>query len=163
MARSTFFKIIDKLQSTLVKQNIKYYRSIPIEIRVSCVIYKLAHGYNFLICNKLFMIGKSTVSLILHEFVVAFNLTFSKLVSWLKGPEMQKMMEDFKLLCDLPNVHNVINGTHLLIYIKPSIPYPEDNYYHKFGGYSMVAQVVVEFNKRFITTYIDLLRSMNNS
>jgi hypothetical protein len=72
-------------------------------------------------------------------------------------------MEDFKLLCGLPNVHDVMDGTHLLIYTKPSITYPKDYYYHKFGGYSMVAQIVVDFSKRFINTCIDLLGSMNNS
>jgi hypothetical protein len=60
-------------------------------------------------------------------------------------------------------VHGVIDGTHLLIYTKPSIPYLEDYYYHKFGGYSMVAQVLVDFNKRFIDTCIDLLGIVNNS
>jgi hypothetical protein len=133
------FKIVDKLQLILMKQNTKYRRSIPIEIHVSCVIYKFPHSYNFLICNKLFVIGKSTISLIVHEVVVAFNLTFRKLISWLEGPKMQKMMENFELLCNLPNVLTVNDGTHLLIYTKPSILYLGDYYYHKFGGYSMVA------------------------
>ncbi len=90
MSKSTFFEIIDKLQPTLVKENIQYCRSIPIEIRVLCVIYKLAHSCNFLICSKLFTIRKSIVSLIFHEFVVAFHFTFRKLISWLEGPKMQK-------------------------------------------------------------------------
>jgi hypothetical protein len=37
---------------------------------MSCAIYKLAHGANFLICSKLFAIGKSTTTLVLHEVVV---------------------------------------------------------------------------------------------
>jgi hypothetical protein len=43
-----------------------------------------------LICSKLFTIRKSIVSLIFHEFVVAFHFTFRKLISWLEGPKMQK-------------------------------------------------------------------------
>jgi len=76
------------------------YKSLG-EICVCCVIYKLVHGCNFLIHIKLFAIDKPIVSLILHEFVVATNLVFKKLIFWPKGHEMQKMMEDFKMLCDL--------------------------------------------------------------
>jgi hypothetical protein len=61
----------------LTKQNTQYQSAIHVEIWVSCAIYKLAHGVNFLICNKLFAIGKSIVSLMLHEFVEVAN-TFSR-------------------------------------------------------------------------------------
>jgi hypothetical protein len=38
--------------------------------------YKLTHGMNFFICNELFAIEKSIVSLMLHEFMVALNDIF---------------------------------------------------------------------------------------
>ncbi len=58
------------------------------EIHVSCVIYKFAHDYNFLICNELFAIRKFTVSLVLHEFVVVMNIVFKKLISLPMGVDM---------------------------------------------------------------------------
>jgi hypothetical protein len=75
--KSTLFGIVNKFQLTLKKQNTKYHKSIPIEIHVYCAIYKLTHGYNFMICNKLFAIGKSIIYLILQEFVVPTNLARS--------------------------------------------------------------------------------------
>jgi hypothetical protein len=116
----------------------------------------------FLIRIKLFAIDKPIVSLILHEFVVATNLVFKKLIFWPEGHEMQKMMEDFKVLCDLLSMQGAIDGTRLLIF-KPSILYHEDYYYHKSKGYSMVAQAMVDSNKIFMYIYISLLGNVNDS
>jgi hypothetical protein len=94
---------------------------------MTCAIYTLAHGANFLICNKLFAIGKST-TLVLHEVVDVMNVIFKKLISWPNGVEIQVFMEDFK--CGLPNVQGAIDGTHIIIF-KPLTPYPKDYVYHK--------------------------------
>jgi hypothetical protein len=75
--------IIDKLKQTLMKKNTKYKNAILVEIHVSYVVYKFVHGYNFLIYNKLFAIGKFTISFVPHEFVDAMNVVFRKLISWL--------------------------------------------------------------------------------
>jgi hypothetical protein len=89
----------------------------------SCAIKKLALGYNFIICNELFAIGKSIISLVLCEFVVAMNVFFRKLISWLVGLEMHIVMEDLKN--GLPSIQGAINGTHILI-SKPSYnPFPK--------------------------------------
>ncbi len=73
MLKSTRFQIAHRLKPTLLK-NTKCIKAIHVEIYVSCVIYKLEHGYNFLICSKLFAIVKSIISLVLHEFVVLVNM-----------------------------------------------------------------------------------------
>jgi hypothetical protein len=70
-----------QIKVNIIEKNTKYIKIILVEIHVSCVIYKFAHGYNFLICNELFAIGKFTVSLVLHEFVVIMNIVFKKLIS----------------------------------------------------------------------------------
>ncbi len=57
------------------------------------------------------------------------------------GDRIQFVMIGFKSLCIMPNVMGAIDGTHICI-TKP-IGFPEDYYYHKIEGYSMVAQVVV--------------------
>jgi hypothetical protein len=51
---------------------------------------------------------------------------------------MQAVMASFKNLCGLPFVQGAINGTHIAI-SKPSSPFPKDYYYHKTGGYNIVA------------------------
>jgi hypothetical protein len=56
--------------------------------------------------------------------------------------------------CGLPNIHGAISGTHSVI---PK-PFVEDYYYHKSGGYSVVAQAVVDCDKQFLDLFVgDLL------
>lgn len=63
--------------------------------------------------------------------------------------KMSIIMNDFKQWCDLIYVQDAINGTHFLI-LKPSMPFPKENYYFKYGGYSIiVAHVVVDCKKMF--------------
>jgi len=118
------FHIVDELRPTLMKKNTKYINAILVEIYVSCVIYKLVHGYNFLICNELFTIGKSITSLVLHEFVDAVNVVFKKLISRLMGVEMCSVLNHFKIWCGLPNVQGVVDGIHLFI-LKPFYVFPK--------------------------------------
>jgi hypothetical protein len=81
---------------------------------MSCVIYKLAHGVIFLVCNEFFTIGKS-ISKLLHDFVVVVDLVFKKLIKWSMGVEMSSVMENFKQWCMLPNMHRTIDDTHIII------------------------------------------------
>jgi hypothetical protein len=46
-------------------------------VRVACALYKLVHGASLLICSKLFAMGKSTVSTVLHDVVHAVNTEFA--------------------------------------------------------------------------------------
>ncbi len=61
-----------------------------------CVIYKLAHGTNLLVCSELFVIGKLTISKMLHELMASMNLIYKKLIAWLMGVEMNGVMENFE-------------------------------------------------------------------
>lgn len=52
-----------------------YYRCIVlVSIKVACSLYKLTHGVNYHQCNEMFVIGKSSVNMVLHEFVIAINV-----------------------------------------------------------------------------------------
>lgn len=132
MPKSMLFHTVDELKPTLMKKNTKYKNAILVEICVSCVIYKLVHACNFLICNELFIIGKSITSLVLHEFVDAINVVFKKLISWPMGAELCSILNDFKLLCGLLNIQGAIDGIHFFI-SEPFMPFLEYYYYFKFG------------------------------
>jgi hypothetical protein len=82
---------------------------------MSCVTYKLAHGAKFLVCSELFAIGKLIISLVLHEFVKAINITFRKLISWPIGTKLNDAMESFKQWCGLLNAHGAMDGNHIII------------------------------------------------
>ncbi len=62
-----------------------------------CVIFKMVQGVNFLTCNELFAIGKLTIFLFLHEFVVTFISTYNDLINWLQGKTMTIVMDEFKV------------------------------------------------------------------
>jgi hypothetical protein len=61
---------------------------------------------------------KSTVSLVLHEFVYVVNSIYRGLISWLEGLAMILVMDEFKQWCGFPSVQGAIDGTHISIF-KP--------------------------------------------
>jgi hypothetical protein len=75
---------------------------------------------------------------------------------------MLVVMEEFMKLCGLLGVQGVIDSTHLSI-LKPQDVFIEDYYYHKIGGYNIVAQCVVDSNKNLIDVFMGLLGSVNDS
>jgi hypothetical protein len=53
---------------------ITQHRSVVlVSTRVACSLYKLAHAFEYLQCNKLFTIKKSTIHLVLPEIVHVVN------------------------------------------------------------------------------------------
>jgi hypothetical protein len=108
-------------------------------------------------CSELFAFDQSTVFLIIHEAVLMIDVVFKKINYWSNGNKMLIVMHEFKDWCGLPNIHGAIGRTHIAI-CKPSKPFVEDYYYHKSGGYSVVAQAMVDCNKQFLDLFVgDLL------
>ncbi len=50
---------------------------------------------------------------------------------------MEDVILEFKELCGIPNVHGVINNTHVTI-SKPKVVFVEDYSFHKTRRYSIV-------------------------
>jgi hypothetical protein len=48
--------------------------AILIGIKIACSIYKLTHIVDYLECNKLFVINKFSVNMVLHVFVTILML-----------------------------------------------------------------------------------------
>lgn len=115
MNKVMLFSIANHLRHVFQIQNTKYRQSILVEILVCCVIFKLAQGANFIICNELFTIGKLIVFLVLHEFVATFISTYNDLIIWPRGEAMAIVMDDFKVWCGFPSVQGAIDGTHISI------------------------------------------------
>jgi hypothetical protein len=74
---------------------------------------------------------------------------------------MAIVMDDFKVWCGFMSVQGAIDGMHISI-IKP-ILFPKNYYYHKLGGYSLVAQAIVNCKKRLIDVFVGLPRNVNDS
>ncbi len=73
---------------------------------------------------------------------------------------MKLVVDEFQAWCGLQNVQGAIDGTHISI-VNPST-YPEDYYYHKFGGYNVVAQAIVDCKKKIIDVFVSLLGCVND-
>lgn len=74
---------------------------------------------------------------------------------------MQVVMLDFKNWCGMPSVVGVIHGIHICI-AKPTSNFSKHYYYHKTKGYNIVAQVVVDNQKRFMDVFVGLLGNVND-
>ncbi len=145
-----------------MKTHTKHRKVVRVEIWISCVIYKVVHGINVLICNELFIVGESIVSFVLHEFVFIVNHVCKNLICWPKGRAMKIVMEEFRLWCGFPNVQGKIKSTHVsMLNLKGA--YAKDYYYHKTSAYNIVVQVVVDYNKSwFIDVCVGLPDGVND-
>jgi hypothetical protein len=70
-------------------------------------------------------------------------------------------MFDFKNWCGMPNMMGAIDRTHVSI-TKPFSVYYENHFFHKKKVYSVVAQSMVNNQKKFMDVYVGLLQSTND-
>ncbi len=106
MSKLTLFKIANQLKPLIVKKDTKYCLAIPMEVWVTCVIYKLSHCSNLLTCSELFVIGRLTMGLVLWKFVNVIIIVFRSLIFWPMGQKME-----FKDWHGLLSVHGIIDNT----------------------------------------------------
>jgi len=78
------------------KKNIWYKFVVPIGIQVACFLFKLVHKIKYLQCSEMFAISKSTMHLVLHEFIHVLNVIFKNQIKWPKGEDLLKVMIGFK-------------------------------------------------------------------
>ncbi len=161
MSKYTFMDICNQMRPLISKHDTRYKKASPIEICISCAMYKLAQGANTLTCSELFAIGWSFVAFVICKVVMAINLVCRKLITWPMGDKMQAVMFDLKTWCGMPNVIGAIDGTHISI-AKPSNFYYKDYFFHKIMQYNVVAQVMFASQKRFMDVYVGLIGSVND-
>jgi hypothetical protein len=111
-------------------------------------------------CSEAFAIGRSTVGLVIREVVSTINIAYNDLIKWPRREYMRQVMLDFKSFCGMPSVHGAIDCTHIHI-SKPAL-FPEDYYYFKTGGYSIIAQAIVDARKQFRSLFVGLPGSVND-
>jgi len=62
------------LIQSIQKRNTNYKLTIPVIVRLSCTFFKLSHGARLFMCNKMFAMDQSTVSIMLQDIVYAINV-----------------------------------------------------------------------------------------
>ncbi len=164
--QATLFDIVDRFKPFVKSktQSIKAQFQWRFEWHVPFINWRMVP--TCFIYLELFVVGKSTIYLILCEVVYAINKVFKSLISWPNGNEMQIIMAYFKTWCGLAFVQGAIDGTHISI-AKPLGPFAKDYYLHKTSEYNMVAQVVVDCKTRFtdclLTFLVMLIRVLKRS
>ncbi len=79
--------------------------SILVAVRMACAFDNIARGCNLLICSALFVVGQLTVSFVLREVIIGFNVVFKNLITWPFGNKMEMVMQvGFKILCGPPSI-----------------------------------------------------------
>lgn len=137
-------------------------KSNSMEIKLTCIIYKSTQGMNFLIFYELFTMGKSIMSIVLHEVVFTINRMVKDFISWPCGDEMQVVIVCFKDRGGLFSMQGAINKTHISMQLNPLGPFHLDYYHHKTCGYNIVAHVVIDCNKYFTNLFIGLPNNVND-
>jgi hypothetical protein len=61
MSKESVFDLCSALKPYIERRDTRYWCAIPVEIRVTAALYKLAQGVNILTCSEMFTIGCSTV------------------------------------------------------------------------------------------------------
>jgi len=75
---------------------------------------------------------------------------------------MQVVMMDFKNWSSVPSTIDVIDNIHISI-TKPSRAFIKHYFPHKTWNYSIIEQIVVDNQERFIDVYVGLPRSLIDS
>jgi hypothetical protein len=109
---------------------------------VAAALFKIAHNADIVIVTELFGLGRATIGIVLREVVGAINIVFGELIQWPEGDDMEDVVSDFLDFSSMPSVHGAIDCTHITI-AKPKYC-PEDYFYYKEGGYTMVLQAIVD-------------------
>jgi hypothetical protein len=98
----------------------------------------------------------------MHEFVYVFNTIYKGFISWPQGAKTLVVIGEFKKWCGIFVVQGAIDGTHLFI-LKPPSVFVENYYYHKIGGYNIMAKCVVDYSKKNTNVFVRLPSSVNDS
>jgi hypothetical protein len=68
-----------------------------------CILRDGIRGESF-VCSELFVVGQSTMALVVREVVCVVNKVFKKMISWPTSERMQNLMVSLKARCGLPSV-----------------------------------------------------------
>jgi hypothetical protein len=110
----------------------------------------------------MFAHGKSTINLVLWEFLYVINVVCKIQIRWPKGEVLVKVVAGFKNLCDLPHVNGVIDITQIHIQ-KPRGPFVGDYLSIKSKGFNVHLEIVVDHWKLFRKIFVGMLGSMNDT
>ncbi len=95
------------------KQNTTYRCAIHVGIKVGVLALQTCAQNYYLQCSELFAMGKSSLNMVLHKFVVVVNVVFRNQIQWPWNEDLSRVMAVFKDWCGLLFVHGAIDCTQI--------------------------------------------------
>ncbi len=138
------WQLIEKLKLLMQKKDATYCYAIFVTIWITCFLYKLAHNIECLHCNELCTMGKSSVHLVLHEFVWFMNQVLRNQIAWLERDDLTKVMNGLKKICRLLAIQESIDVTQIHMF-KPKGQHVFKYFSYKSKAYNMQLQVVINY------------------
>ena len=135
MLKFVVYEVVVFLCFNVEKKGTKFWKAIPVLVRVAITLYKLIHGSRYLLCLENFVVEKNTIYQSIRAIVKVINVEFKNEIYWPCGNQLIEKMNEFKQYCGLPRVMGAIDVTHFDIK-KPLVTF-EDYYYFKNGGFNM--------------------------
>jgi hypothetical protein len=68
-----------------------------------CILQDGIRGESF-VCSELFVVGRSTMALVVREVICVVNKVLKRMISWPISEQMQNMMASLKTRRGLPSV-----------------------------------------------------------
>jgi len=88
--------------------------------------------------------GKSSVHLVLHEFVWFMNQVLQNQIAWLERDDLTKVMNGLKKICRLLAIQESIDVTQIHMF-KPKGQHVFKYFSYKSKAYNMQLQVVINY------------------
>ena len=125
----TFEYLCSTLAPDLQRQDTNMRLAIPVQVKVTVLISRLATG-NFMQCIvDLYMIGLSSSQLIVSQFCVAIKANLlKKFITWPFPAIIERFAQEFQDLHEIPYVVGAVDGSHIPI-VAPRLH--AINYYNR--------------------------------
>lgn len=136
MRRGSYLHLCNILRPSLTRQNTRYRRPVPVELRVAICLWRLATNLEYRSISHLFGVGISTACCITQEVVTAINRVMKH--HYIRTPsdaELRVIVQGYRDKWRFPQVAGAIDGTHIGILAPADDP---ADYYNRKGFYSVV-------------------------
>lgn len=140
--KTTFIKLVNILRPHIEKNNTHLRCAVEIHKRIACALYSLGSSSELRTIAHLFGIGRTTATIILHDFCeVLVNLFFNSIIRFpTTSSEIQETFNSFFTQYGYPMCVGAVDGTHIAI--KPPKGAESDYYnYKKYHSILMLAAV----------------------
>ena len=158
---STFEYLCSTLAPSLTRKDTNMRQAVPVQVKVAVAISRLATGNSMQSIADLYKIGLSTSQVAVSEFTLAMKcILLNKFIRWPSANVMDKFVQEFQNLHNIPYVVGAVDGSHIPI-ITPRLHAAD--YYNRKGFHSILLQGMVSSKCLFWNYDIGWAGSMHDA